>query len=150
MKKYRRAKELVDLPSKAPPAGKTEQNEPMHVSTRAGRGVKGTVPTEVCEEFADIEDTTEEPADVNVVNKPKVVIANITDIENAVFNGAFRAQARFEEPVDEVDIEKIHRLKMDGWKWKDIVREFNPACPDNLLDSEVKRLSEQHRREYGN
>ena len=77
-----------------------------------------------------------------------VHVINIENIEQATFNGAYRAMARIQEPIDETEGEKEHRLRQDGWKWKDIAKQIFPDIEEGLLDSEIDRLKKQHRREY--
>lgn len=75
-------------------------------------------------------------------------IKNLDEVKEAIFDGTFRALARFNEPIDEVEIEKVHRLRQDKWKWKKIVRNINPDVSDENLASEVDRIRAQHKREY--
>jgi hypothetical protein len=76
---------------------------------------------------------------------------NTASRENDVFHGSFRAQARFtdSDEFDEVEIEKIHRLRGDGWKWEDIVRKVYPETEEADIKSEIERIKKQHQREYG-
>ena len=57
--------------------------------------------------------------------------------------------ARFQDPIEEVEIEKIHRLKNSGWSWENIVRELYPDTKEEDINSEINRLKMQHSREYG-
>jgi hypothetical protein len=75
------------------------------------------------------------------------------DIANAVFDGTFRANARFQEPLDETPIEKIHRLRCDDVDWKFIGRtiyeeEHGENIDEAILDTYVDKLRQQHKREY--
>ena len=85
----------------------------------------------------------------------KIVTAvkeNTAKRQNDVFQGTFRARARFSEPDDEVEIEKIHRLKQDGWKWENIVLQVYPDS-ENLSSEDFKKkveaVKQQYHREYG-
>jgi hypothetical protein len=78
-------------------------------------------------------DTTKKPLPVRDDDAIRAIQENTVAVkentaarENAVFNAAFRSQARFRSPDDEVDIEKIIRLKHDGWKWENIVLTVYP------------------------
>ena len=85
---------------------------------------------------------------VNVVNQ-----LTKKDIADGAFDGTRRALARFINPRDETPIEKVHRLRCDDVEWKYIARtiykeENGKNIDESDLDSEVKRLQKQHKREY--
>jgi len=85
---------------------------------------------------------------VNVVNQ-----LTKKDIADGAFDGTRRALARFINPKDETPIEKVHRLRCDDVEWKYIARtiykeENGKNIAESDLDSEVKRLQKQHKREY--
>ena len=82
---------------------------------------------------------------IKAINRNILSIAD--NIEKAIFDGTYRAMARFHEPIDEVEIEKVHRLRQDGWKWKDIVKNIYPDTSADVLASEVNRIQAQYRRE---
>ena len=67
--------------------------------------------------------------------------------ENDVFGGTYRAMARFRDPPDEIELEKIARLINDGWKWKDAVMEVYPDTKPEELDREVNRLQHVWKRD---
>ena len=106
------------------------------------------VPDTIKSYQASIEDSDGTVPNVNVVNQlTKDVIAD------AVFDGTYRANARFKEPIDEAPIEKVHRLRCDGVEWKyigrTIYREENKKDIDEKdLPSYVDTLRQQHKREY--
>ena len=88
------------------------------------------------------------PDNVHVVNQ-----LTKKDIADAMFDGAYRAKARFTEPPDETPIEKIHRLRCDGTEWNYIIRtifkeEHGKDIDEDLLPAEVKRYQKQHRTAY--
>jgi len=101
------------------------------------------------------EETIIKGIDPDVQEALKKLLPSKKDIADAVFDGAFRAQARFasENDFDETPIEKIHRLRCDNVKWKPIVREiYNDEHGENidesLLPAEVKRWQKKHRGGY--
>ena len=47
-----------------------------------------------------------------------VQIINIESLAKPAFEGTYRAMARFHDPIDETDIEKVDRLYKDGVSWK--------------------------------
>jgi hypothetical protein len=81
-----------------------------------------------------------------------VQIINIENIEQATFKGAYRAMARFHEPTDETEIDKVDRLYKDGISWKRIVHQvYYPDIEiDEIpeMDSEIRRVQAAHRRAY--
>ena len=72
---------------------------------------------------------------------------NTAKRENDVFHGTFRARARFSEPDDEIEIEKIIRLKSDGWKWENIVLQIRPDS-DKLPKEEFNKLVDAIKKQY--
>lgn len=72
---------------------------------------------------------------------------NTVAMENAVFKGAFRAQARFSPPDDEVEIEKVVRLKHDGWRWENIVLTVYPDS-GGLPKGEFNKLIDATKKLY--
>ena len=64
----------------------------------------------------------------------------LTEIENAVFKGTYRARARWGAPESELELEALERFVGDGWEWKDAVMEVYPDTKPENLDSEVNRL----------
>ena len=75
------------------------------------------------------------------------------DIADATFDGVFRANARFKEPIDEAPIEKVHRLRCDDVEWKFIGRiiyeeEHGEHIDEKNLPAYVDALRKQHKREY--
>jgi len=114
------------------------------IQAATGVGVPDTV--EAYEAY--IEDSDGTFPNVNVINQ-----LTKKDIADGAFDGTRRALARFITPKDEVPIEKIHRLRCDGVDWKYITRtiykeEHGKDIDEGLLDSEVKKLQKQHKREY--
>ena len=81
-----------------------------------------------------------------------VQVINIENIEQATFNGAYRAMARFHEPMNETEIDKVERLYKDGVSWKRIVHQvYYPDIEiDEIpeIDSEIRRIQAAHRRAY--
>ena len=69
--------------------------------------------------------------------------------ENDIFSGTYRAQTRFTSPdgFDEIELEKIQRLRNDGWKWKDVIREVYPDTPEEYIDSKVDSVRKQIKRD---
>lgn len=74
-----------------------------------------------------------------------------TSRENAVFRGMFRATARFREPEDETEDEKVERLINDGWKWKEAVREVfeteDKILAGETLDLKVDEVRQRIKRD---
>ena len=74
------------------------------------------------------------------------------DMADAVFDGTYRAMARFREPIDEAELEKVHRFRQDGWEWKRIIHQV--YYPDENIediadiDSEVSRIQKQYYAAY--
>lgn len=100
--------------------------------------------------YKDSIEWNDEPAHVNVSGITPVAENRI---ENAVYRGTYRAMSRFREPADEVEIEKVHRLRGENRPWKYIAQQVyfdrkGVTLPDGKLNNEVKRLQSQHRREY--
>ena len=81
-----------------------------------------------------------------------VQIINIESLAQPTFDGAYRAMARFHEPTDETEMEKVDRLYKDGISWKRIVHQV--YYPDIEIDkipemeSEIRRVQAAHRRAY--
>ena len=73
---------------------------------------------------------------------------NTRNQEKAVHNGTVQAQEILQGLRNELDIDKIHRLRQGGMKWKDIVMEVYPDTTIDNLDSEVSRVQKQHKREF--
>jgi len=72
--------------------------------------------------------------------------------ESDVFWATYRAWARFGEPENEVEIEKDHRLKQEGWKWENIVLQVYPdsqKLSSKDFKKKVAAVKKQHQREYG-
>jgi len=95
-----------------------------------------------------IEDSDNTVPNVNVVNQ-----LTKKDIADGAFDGTRRALARFITQKDETPIEQVHRLRCDDVEWKYIARtiykeENEKEIAESDLDSEVKRLQKQHRRNY--
>ena len=88
------------------------------------------------------------PEDVSVTN-----MLSKKDIANSVFDASYRAMARFMRPIDEVAIEKVHRLRCDGVEWKYIGRtiyreENGKDISEEDLPTYVDSLRKQHKRQY--
>ena len=66
--------------------------------------------------------------------------------ENDVRNGTHRAMSRFWE-ADEIELEKIRRLRDDGWEWKDVVMEVYPNTKAEALDRKVNAVQKQLNRD---
>ena len=84
-----------------------------------------------------------------------VNIKNLGELEKVIFDSAYRAMARFQEPLDEVSIEKIHRLRCDNVEWKFIGRtiyreEHGADIDEKDLEKYTDSLRKQHRRQYPN
>jgi predicted secreted protein len=79
---------------------------------------------------------------------------NTRNQERAVFNGTFRSQARFAHPIDEVAIEKIHRLRCDNVEWNYIGRTIysEETGGKNINETElpyyVNALQQRYRTAY--
>ena len=106
---------------------------------------------------ADVRKGLQKDITVPIVEKLDGLIAavnnNTRNQERAVFNGAFRAQARFDPPIDEVSIEKVHRLRCDDVDWNYIGRtiyreENNQDIPEENLPSYVNALQKRYGRAY--
>ena len=83
----------------------------------------------------------------------EIAPAGVKALERAVFNGTFRAMARFNPPDGETPVELIHRLRCDNVEWNYIVRELykeenGKDIDEDLLPAEVKRYQKQHRTAY--
>ena len=87
------------------------------------------------------------PVDVIVKNMPSK-----KDIADVTFDATYRAMARFQEPIEETKLEKVHRLRQDGWEWKRIIHQA--YYPDENIeditdiDSEVSRIQKQYYAAY--
>ena len=80
---------------------------------------------------------------------------NTRNQERAVFNGSFRAQARFADGTEftETDVEMIHRLRCDNVPWNDVGREvYRKEEDDEILEenlpSYVNALQQRYKRAY--
>ena len=69
--------------------------------------------------------------------------------EDDVFQGTHRANARCHDDVSEIEIETVARLRKDGWKWKDVVKQVYPDCPEEDIVKEADRLRLLYRRASG-
>ena len=106
------------------------------------------VPSAVEAYNASIEDSDGSVLTVNIANQ-----LTKKDIADGTFDGAFRAQARFDPPVDETPIEKVHRFRCDDVDWKYTVRtiyreEHGKDIDEDLLPAEVKRWQKKHTAAY--
>jgi hypothetical protein len=106
------------------------------IQAASGKGISQTA----MDMYQESIEWADDPADVK--------ITNTVDIEQAVFSGAFRAMARFQEPIEETDIERVHRLRLECWAWKEIIKQVYPDTKGIDIDSEVERVKKQHRRAY--
>lgn len=93
-------------------------------------------------------ESAEESVEANTAN-----ILSKKDIADATFEGTYRAITRFQEPADEVPIEKVHRLRCDDVEWKFIGRiiyreEHNKEIDEKDLPNYVDNLRKQHKRQY--
>lgn len=78
------------------------------------------------------------------------VKANTTAREDAVFRGTYRAIARFEEPMDEIPLEKVYRLREDRWPWKDVIKQVYPDTTEEDIDRKVDEVRKQLERDLAN
>jgi hypothetical protein len=84
---------------------------------------------------------TEPPDGVIIEGHSKKALA---EIENAVYRGNRRAKAH---PIDdEIELDKIERLRGDGSKWKDVAREISPDIAAKNINSEANRLKQKYHR----
>ena len=162
-----------------PPAPNTA---PLHVAdyprmTQAATGVG--VPDIIDSYQADIEDPDGTPVNVHdakvlqvleriekkiptgetIENQTKELTAainnNTRNQERAVFNGSFRAQARFADGTEftETDVEMIHRLRCDNVPWNDVGREVYRKEEDDEIQERnlpfyVNALQQRYKRAY--
>jgi len=72
--------------------------------------------------------------------------------EQTVYSGTYRAIAKFKTPEHETQIDAVDRLYKEKTPWKNIIHEvyYPDSNIDEIpeLDSEVKRIQEQHKRAY--
>jgi hypothetical protein len=95
------------------------------------------------EKYNKSKSSTEPPDGVIIEGHSKKAL---TEMEDANFRGTFRAMARFNPPEDEIDDEKIYRLRKDGWKWEDVVKQVHPDTADEDIPSEVNRVKQRYHR----
>ena len=143
---------LQALPTKVSPARIIKALEPIEepagppIFIAASREKKTQAKISALEAY-NASKSLEEPPDGMILEGIAPAAASV--MEQAAFNGTFRAIARFHEPTDEIELEKIHRLKNDGWSWEKIVRLVYPDTKEADIPSEVNRVKQQHRRAYG-
>jgi hypothetical protein len=108
-----------------------------------GKGSRQTIPLDVVGEQATI-DPADEPADTRTLEYGGKALKQI---ENSVFQGTYRAFARFKDPLNEIEDEKVERLVKDGQKWKDAVKEVFPDTPEESLDLKVDEVRQRIKRD---
>jgi hypothetical protein len=121
---------VIDESFTAPIAGQCKSSsveEPMDAPGEVLNATKKPLPVRDNEAIRAIQENT------------AAVKENTAARENDVFKGTFRARARFSEPDDEVEIEKIIRLKHDGWNWGNIVKQVYPDS-DGMSKEDFNKL----------
>jgi len=126
----------------------TAGSPPIFIAASESRGSKST--KSALELYNEGKAVTEPslPEDVTVTN-----MLSKKDIADSVFDASYRAMARFMRPIDEVAIEKVHRLRCDGVEWKYIGRtiyreENGKDISEEDLPTYVDSLRKQHKRQY--
>jgi len=142
----RPAEVIESIESIAVPMVQSVSADDVHYSamTRAASG-QGN-PESAIDASNELIEWADAPANVNITG---IDHAAATVIQKAAYQGTYNAMARFQDPIEEVEIEKIHRLKNSGWSWENIVRELYPDTKEEDINSEINRLKMQHSREYG-
>jgi len=156
-------------------ANQNFEDTPVLARVNTGKKNKPTIPLEIYGEKATIEPVDElleithpdkhyekigavieekNATIVEAIRENTAAINNNTrNQEKAAFNGTFRAQARFQEPIDEVAIEKVHRLRQDNVEWNYIGRtiyheENGNDIAETDLPGYVNSLQQKYKRAY--
>jgi len=148
-------KEPIEEPSEAPPIFTAASGKP----TKAEREYHKSKSIPLAKEPPD-EMIVKNPKDINspvveilqetnelLKKQNSLIEKNTLTRENDVFWGTHRANARCHEDVGEIEIEKVRRLRNDGWKWKDVIKEVYPDTKEEDIDHKVNAVSKQLKRD---